>query len=216
MLDWNDFDTLLLDLDGTLLDLAFDNRFWLEHVPQAYAQAKGVEPAAARELLVPIFRSREGTLDWYCVDHWSRTLGIDIRELKERAAAEITWLPGAREFLARARAQGKRAVLLTNAHPVTLQIKDLRTGVRKLVDLALSSHDLGAPKEDPAFWEVVRTIEQFDPQRTLFVDDSLAVLRAARQAGLPRLRAIRCPDSSRPERQIEEFESVSGVAQLFA
>ncbi|MEK9134555.1 MAG: haloacid dehalogenase, partial [Pseudomonadota bacterium] len=30
MVAWNNLDTLLLDLDGTLLDLHYDNHFWLE------------------------------------------------------------------------------------------------------------------------------------------------------------------------------------------
>ncbi|HBT55971.1 MAG TPA: haloacid dehalogenase, partial [Pseudomonas sp.] len=33
MLNWNAIDTVLLDMDGTLLDLHFDNHFWLEHMP---------------------------------------------------------------------------------------------------------------------------------------------------------------------------------------
>ena len=34
-LDWTSIDTVLLDMDGTLLDLRFDNWFWQEHVPDA-------------------------------------------------------------------------------------------------------------------------------------------------------------------------------------
>ena len=34
--DWRAIDTVLLDMDGTLLDLRFDNYFWLELVPRKY------------------------------------------------------------------------------------------------------------------------------------------------------------------------------------
>jgi len=216
MLAWDDFDTLFLDLDGTLLDLAYDNHFWRMRVPQAYAQLRGLDLETARNTLVPLFKSREGTLDWYCIEYWSRTLQIDILALKEATASQITWLPGAREFLGTARERGKRLVLLTNAHPETLRIKDRQTGVGELLDEAHSSHRFGAPKEHGRFWSALMEIERFDAKRTLFVDDSLAVLRAARSAGLAHLRAICQPDSSSPERQVGEFAGVNGVASLFA
>ncbi|MEO1576619.1 MAG: HAD family hydrolase, partial [Pseudomonadota bacterium] len=31
---WSDIDNVLLDMDGTLLDLNFDTVFWLQVVPQ--------------------------------------------------------------------------------------------------------------------------------------------------------------------------------------
>ena len=37
MIDWSCIDTVLLDMDGTLLDLHFDNFFWSEHLPRTYA-----------------------------------------------------------------------------------------------------------------------------------------------------------------------------------
>ena len=46
-LPWSDIDTVLLDMDGTLLDLHFDNHFWLEHLPQRYAELHGVSRAMA-------------------------------------------------------------------------------------------------------------------------------------------------------------------------
>ena len=40
-----DIDTVLLDMDGTLLDLHYDNHFWLEHLPQRYAELHGISRA---------------------------------------------------------------------------------------------------------------------------------------------------------------------------
>ncbi len=211
---WPSIDTVLLDLDGTLLDLAFDNRFWRESVPAAWASTRSVSGDDARAALVPRFRAREGTLDWYCIDHWSRELEFDIAALKHAESHRIAWLPGAREFLGRVRAAGKRLVLLTNAHPTTLAIKDARTQVVSYFDATFSSHLFGAPKEDARFWQEVSRVESFDPARSLFVDDSLPVLRAARRAGIAHLYAVRRPDSSGDERRQTEFPAVDGVAQL--
>ena len=42
MLNWSDIHTVLLDMDGTLLDLHFDNHFWLEHFPARYSEQHGI------------------------------------------------------------------------------------------------------------------------------------------------------------------------------
>ena len=213
-LDWSAIDTVLTDLDGTLLDLAYDNRFWLERVPQAYAAARGLSPEQARSALSPRFRACEGQLSWYCIEHWSRELELDLVALKSRSTHEVSWLPGARQFLATLRARGKRLVLLTNSHPLVLDMKDRRTGVTSLVDAVFSSHRFGAPKEDPRFWDAVRSVEPFPPEKTLFVDDSPAVLHAARAAGIRFVVGIRRPDSVGSERDHAGFPAVDSVREL--
>ena len=47
-LNWNDIDTVLLDMDGTLLDRHFDDHFWLDHVPKRYADRYGMPLGTAR------------------------------------------------------------------------------------------------------------------------------------------------------------------------
>jgi len=210
-------DTLLLDLDGTLLDLAYDTHFWLEILPEHYGAARGLTPDEARAEILPRMRAWEGTLPWYCVDHWSRELDFDVVALKHRFPERIAWLPGAREFLARQRALGRRLVLATNSHPSTLALKDERTQLRAHLDAVHSSHEFGAPKEDPAFWRGFRERVAFDPARTAFLDDNLAVLRAGREAGIAHPIAITDPDSSRPRREPPpDFDWVEAVAQLDA
>ncbi len=205
---------MLLDLDGTLLDLAFDTYIWLGRVPELYAAAHALTIAEANSRLAPRFRELEGTLDWYCVDFWTRELGLDVRALHREERARIDWLPGARDFLARLRTAGKRRVLLTNSHPAILAIKDERTRVREWFDAAHSSHEFGVPKEDARFWQRIATREPFDPQRTLFVDDSLAVLRAAQAAGIRWVYRVRRPDSTRAPAAHPEFPAVDAVAEL--
>ena len=214
--DWTRIDHVLLDLDGTLLDLDFDNHFWQSLVPQQWGAARGIDAAAARALLQPRFAACEGTLPWYCTEHWSRELGLDIAALKREDAERIRWLPGAQQFLAAARARGKRLVLLTNAHPQALAIKHERTGVLDHFDASFSAHQFGAPKEDPRFWQALARVERYDPARSLFVDDSASVLAAARAAGIGLIRAIRRPDSVREARVHGEFTAVDALVELLA
>lgn len=212
--DWAHIDTVLLDLDGTLLDLAYDNHFWLEIVPAAYAAARMTSLDAARTEIAPLFRACEGTLPWYCIDHWSRQLDLDIRALKQANTEKISWLPGAREFLLHLRDRGKRVVMLTNSHPQVLRLKDEKTGVLSYFDAAFTSHEFGVPKEEARFWDAVRAVEPFDPGRSLFADDNPAVLRAARGAGIRWIYGVRRPDSAQTAREHVDVTAVDGVGEL--
>src|SRR5271163_1329538 len=97
--NWSAIDTVLLDMDGTLLDLRFDNWFWQELIPRRYAAAKGMSYAQTQGLLSLKFVEVKGTLKWYCIDHWSRELGLDIGSIKREALAQVGYLPGAEQFL---------------------------------------------------------------------------------------------------------------------
>ena len=165
-------------MDGTLLDLGFDNWFWQQHVPEVYARQHRLEPGTAAELLAPRFRAAQGSLAWSCIEHWSRELALDIGHLKRAAGGRVRFLPGAADFLGWLGVRGKRRILVTNAHPQTLAIKDERVSLGPLLDELHSSHSYGRPKEDPEFWPRLAASVRFDPRRTLFVDDSLPVLWA--------------------------------------
>jgi putative hydrolase of the HAD superfamily len=75
-------------------------------------------------------------------------------------------------------------------------------------DHMVVSHDFGLPKEDVKFWEHVQEVEPYDPQRTLLVDDSLPVLRSARDYGIKWLLAVYEPDTQQPRRDVGEFEAI--------
>jgi 5'-nucleotidase len=219
--DWSLIDTVLLDMDGTLLDLRFDNWFWQELIPRRYAAAKGLDLEETRRVLAPWFIEVRGTLQWYCIEYWSRLLELDIGGIKREALARVGFLPGAREFLSRLKGSGKRVVLVTNAHPATLAIKNegvaLKNGGVALsgyFHACYSTHRFEFPKEQAGFWPRLAAEEGFLPQRTLFVDDSLSVLDAARDFGIGWLRAVRCPDSGLPPQRTGEYVAVDGVGEL--
>jgi 5'-nucleotidase len=204
-----------IDMDGTLLDLRFDNWFWQELIPSRYAAANGMSPLEAWQFIEPKFRATRGTIEWYCIDHWTRELGLDIAEIKRTALQQVGYLPGAESFLLKLKASGKRRVLVTNAHPTTLAIKNEQVGLTAHFDACYSTHSFDAPKENAAFWPRLRAREPFVPERTLFVDDSLAVLHAAHGFGIGWLRAVRLPDSGQPAQNTGPFAAVDRVADLF-
>jgi 5'-nucleotidase len=208
--------SVFLDMDGTLLDLHFDNHFWLEHLPMRYSERHGISADAALEHLHPRFKAVEGTLAWYSIEHWSRELDMDIATLKREVEHLIQVLPHAEEFLKAMRAQGKRLVLVTNAHAPVLAMKMERTRIHSHFDRVISSHDLGHPKETAEFWHRLQETEPFDTATTLLADDSLPVLRAARSYGLRNIVAMRKPDTRRPAREMEDFASIETFAELLS
>jgi putative hydrolase of the HAD superfamily len=213
-LDWAAIDTVLLDMDGTLLDQRFDNWFWQELIPGHYAQANGISASEAKVLLAPKFRAVRGTMSWYCIDYWSAELALDIAAIKRSTLEQVDYLPGAQEFLLRLKSSGKRLVLVTNAHPMTLAIKNEQSRLTGYFDACYSTHPFQAPKEDDAFWPRLRAAEPFTPGRTLLVDDNLAVLDAAHRFGIAWLRAVRLPDSGRPAQDTGGYAAVDRIAEL--
>jgi putative hydrolase of the HAD superfamily len=210
-------DTLLLDLDGTLLDLGFDTHFWHSIVPGYYGRARGMSAEEALEQEIrPRLRAVEGTMNWYSIDYWSRMLELDIAKLTAVHDERIAWLPGAQDFLRRQRAAGRRLVLATNSHSEVLRIKDEKMSIRPLFDAMYSSQQFGAPKEYAEFWLRLRNAEPYDPARTAFIDDNPRVLAAARAARIDTVVAVTHPDLSRPPRAApagyEHVVAVSAIA----
>ena len=213
-LPWNAIDTVLLDMDGTLLDLHFDNHFWLQHLPQRYAELHGISRALAEAELLPLFREHAGTLKWYCTDFWSRELNLSIRDLKREVAHLIALRPDADRFIQALRHAGKQVVLITNAHRDSLSLKLERIELAPYFDRLISSHDYGFPKEDQQFWHALQQDIHFEPARSLFIDDSLPILRSAGHFGVGHLLAVRQPDSQAGPKDTEEFAAVEDYREL--
>jgi len=216
MIDWNKIDTVLLDMDGTLLDLNFDNHFWKEFVPLKFAQKQGVSLAQAKEQLTPLFKSMEGKLEWYCLDYWSEVLALDIAGLKAEISGLIAVLPHVTEFLEKIHQSHHKVLLVTNAHRDSLELKMEKTCLHQFFDGIISSHDFGFPKEHAEFWRLLEQQHAFEKQKTLLIDDSLAVLNSARQFGIGHVIAVSRPDTQLPKKDISDYPAIEDFRELMA
>jgi len=216
MIDWNKIDTVLLDMDGTLLDLNFDNHFWKEFVPLTYARKNGLTLEQAKDELVPLFKRMEGRLEWYCLDYWSQALALDIVGLKAEIAGLISVLPHVVDFLEAVRRSPRHVLLVTNAHPGSLGLKMEKTCLHPFFDQIISSHAAGKPKEHVEFWHWLAQCHDFDKSRTLLIDDSLAVLHAAKTFGIRHLLAVSRPDSAQPKKVIIDYPAIEDFRELMA
>jgi len=214
MIDWANIDTVLLDMDGTLLDLHYDNHFWMEHLPAIYAQKHSISEAAAHEKLHGAYTNERGTLDWYCLDHWSQRLDMDIPALKRELAHMVRLRPHVPEFLDAIREGNYDLLLVTNAHRTTLDIKMAQVDITPWFNRIVVSHDLDAPKEEQAFWQRLQALHHFEPERTLFIDDTESVLAAAAQFGIGYLITMLQPDSQGEVRDRTRFPGIQHFDEI--
>ena len=214
VINWQEIDTLLLDIDGTLLDRNFDNVVWEDLLPARFGAANSLELDEAREMLEDHMRYVGRTLDYYRTDYWTEYTGVNLLDLHEEAAHLLKFRTGTRRFLDWVRKKRIRSILATNADRDCLAMKDRYCGLSDEVETIVSCHDYGATKETQAFWVSLNSEHPFDRDRTLFIDDDEAVLGAAERYGIGHLLTIRQPDSKRPPRERLRFKSVDNLMEL--
>lgn len=216
MINWPVIDTVLLDMDGTLLDLSFDNFFWLEYLPQRYAEERGLPRDEARAFLEALSDSLRGSLDWYCLDHWSTALAMDIEALKREVRGHIRFRPHTMEFLNFLKCIGKQAILVTNAHPGALELKSTASGLHQHLDRMISSHEFRLAKENEGFWHRLSAREELDLARCLFIDDSPPVLQRARAEGVGHLLQVLQPDTRLAPHEADGFPGIVHFTEIMS
>ena len=213
-INWQEIDTVLLDLDGTLLDLHFDNYFWLDHLPMRWAQVNGRSESECRTYLHGLFQDMRGTLNWYCLDYWSEKLQMDMVELKKEVIDKIQLRPYAISFLEYLGDIGKQKILVTNGHPDGMKLKFFHTCIESHFDQVVSCHRFQAPKEEQSFWRQFQGLHPFDKNRTLFIDDNESVLVSAERYGIKHLLQILQPDMQQPSRPIGNFPAIEHFSEI--
>lgn len=214
LLDWSQIDTVLLDMDGTLIDLHFDNTLWNSHLPKAYAQANLMSTDEARELLFGHMQLNARTIKFYCLDYWAEFTGLNILQLHRDVSGLLRYRDGTEEFLHWLQSHPGRVMMATNAHRDSVKIKDSRLNLLRYFDTVVSSHDYQQVKESQEFWQTLVTTETIDPQRALFIDDNEAVLDSAAQFGIANVLCVASPDSRRPARTESAHPIVHNLADL--
>ncbi|CFQ37587.1 GMP/IMP nucleotidase [Yersinia bercovieri] len=213
-LNWQEIDTVLLDMDGTLLDLEFDSHFWLKQVPERLSQHRGIPLASAHKIIHDEYLAVQHTLNWYCFDYWSERLDLDIYAMTTEAGSRVRLRQDTEPFLSSLRERGLQTILLTNAHPHSLAVKIEHTALDQHLDLLLSTHTFGYPKEDQRLWQAVVQHTGLVPARTLFVDDSEAILDAAHTFGIRYCLGIENPDSSCADKIFHRHPAINDYRKL--
>lgn len=211
MINWEKINLVLLDMDGTLLDLHFDNYFWQTHIPSKYAQAHNISLAEAQHYLHMETGKVLGEIEWYCLDYWTHKLKLPIVELKREIQHKIALRPDTLPFLNALKQANKKVVLLTNAHPDSLSLKVERTALDQHIDLLISTHRYGATKESQILWQKLQIDLTFSNDSTLFVDDNLTILNSAKKFGIKHLLSVANPDSTMPSTNSAHLQGYSSI-----
>jgi len=211
---WDDVNTVLLDMDGTLLDKHFDDYFWEVYVPEHYSLLHDISVEEAREQLLARYREVESTLEWTDLEYWSHELGLDIPELKMRVNHMIGVHPYVVEFLEFCLSARKKLYLITNAHSRTLSIKLEKTSIGPWFDRVICAEEVGLAKEDPEFWRRLEEMLGYNPKRTLLADDTEKVLRSAEEYGIRHLIYVARSSSMQAVRYSGKYPSIDYFKEL--
>jgi len=211
----SEIDAVLLDMDGTLLDLHYDNHFWLEFIPQQYALKHQLSLQQAKHHVYAQCEKVSGSLNWYCYDYWSKTLGLDIHALQHKTKHKIQVRSDTLWFLEKLKQLNIPMFILTNAHRSGVELKMQQCELSHYFKRIISSHDYKTPKENLRFWSSVEEDLQVDFSRCLFIDDSEKILAVAEQAGMGFLRGIATPDSEKGAQTMQAFTTIKQFSVLF-
>jgi 5'-nucleotidase len=213
-INWQEIGTVLLDMDGTLLDKHFDDYFWEEHVPAVYARENKMDFWDAYDELMGRYKSKEGTLAWTDLDYWSNELGLQIAEMKSMMNHLIQVHPYVIDFLKFCREKNKKVYLVTNAHSKTLAIKMAKTEIESYFDAIVCSEEIGVAKEDAEFWERLEIKLKIDKNTCLLADDNEAVLASAEKYGIKKLIFVAKSSSTKPVVHSKKYPSIVFFKEL--
>ena len=213
-INWKSIKTVLLDMDGTLLDLNFDNYFWQEYLPIHWGSLNNIDALSAKKQLRDWYAKEAGTLSWYSLDFWTERLKFNVLELKSDVQHLIKYRPHAETFLQRLNESGFFVVMVTNAHEDLIKMKIEKTNIDIFFDRIISAHTIGHAKEEEPFWKKLQLEVPFNCDETLLIDDNLMVLRAARKYGIRNLLTIGKPDSHGPEQETAEFDAIHSFQDI--
>ena len=182
---FKDIECLLIDMDGVILDNAYDNDFWQNQIPEVIADNKGIAFDDAKRLAIQIFNYKKNTKDWYDVDYWSNMLDIDIEAQKrsEKSFSRISLYDGVIDTLSVLKNKTK-TILITNAHRKTLNIKLEKYNLTSYFDEMVCAHELNYVKEDIQLWYMLRSKYRLDYEKTLLVEDTINNINVGLSAGI--------------------------------
>lgn len=213
-IDLDNLDWTLLDMDGTLLDLHFDDQVWNHRLPERYAEKNGLSINEGRDRILSLMSPIRGTIEWYCFDHWKALTDIELTDIEDEVFNLVTSRPGALDFLQEIQTKQTNVALATNADPRSMKRKIHHINIEKYFDRIISSHEFGWSKEQPKFWEGLQRELAFDPQNTLLIDDNHNVLKAAKEFGIAHLYGIKLPNTRGAMVESDEFYCLSSFTEL--
>ncbi|WP_192453970.1 HAD-IA family hydrolase [Acinetobacter oleivorans] len=209
---------IMFDMDGTLLDLSFDDFIWNECLPERHAKIHQLPLSESKEKLYQFYQSHRHTLVWYSSSYWTKTVGVDVLKLQQEFQSKIQARSGCIELLQQLKEQGYICWLVTNADRASLRLKLDNIAIEHFFDVIISSEQVGYAKEDINFWQELQRLHPFNPDKTIFIDDTATVLKTAEKFGIQHLFTISQPSSLKDIKQHQdlEFKTLDRLTELLS
>ena len=211
MVKLNSTTAILSDLDGVILDLAYDIKFWELWLPEQVANQtnKSIEETKA-EIMAEIDIQR-GTLNFYDLNYWDDLLNVDCMQIFIEKTERCSYLEGSYEALQRLSTLKNPKYILTNGDPRIQEYKAETQNFLEFFDSIFYSMHVGYPKESKEFWALARHNLNLDFEDTIFIDDDFKVATAAAKAGIKQVAWITPGKNRILQNKVETFASLSDL-----
>ena len=211
MVKLNSTTAILSDLDGVILDLAYDIKFWELWLPEQVANQtnKSIEETKA-EMKAEIDIQR-GTLNFYDLNYWDDLLNVDCMQIFREKTERCSYLEGSYEALQRLSTLKNPKYIMTNGDPRIQDYKAETQNFLEFFDSIFYSMHVGYPKESKEFWALARHNLNLDFEDTIFIDDDFKVATAAAKAGIKQVAWITPGKNRILQNKVETFASLSDL-----
>lgn len=184
MVKLNSTTAILSDLDGVILDLSYDIRFWELWLPEHVADQNNQSIEEAQEKIQAEIDAQRGTLNFYDLNYWDDLLDVDCMQIIKAKEERCSYLKGSNEALQKLSVLKNPKHILTNGDPRVQEYKAEIQDFLKFFDSIFYSMHAGYPKEQKEFWALARHNLNLDFEDAIFIDDDFKVVTAAVKAGI--------------------------------
>lgn len=201
-------------MDGTLLDLAYDDFIWNHLLPIRYAEIHQCTIEQSKTTLFEFYQEHNHTLNWYSSRFWTAKVGVDVLAMQIEYKDKVKKREGCLELLNYLKENGYSIWLATNADAAGLKLKLEKTHLADYFDVIISSETIGHAKEFVEFWEILAKQHPFDAKTSYFIDDTEKVLNGAKKFGIHNLFSIQQPSSDNAPRTEFAYPMLNNLTDL--
>ena len=211
MVKLNSTTAILSDLDGVILDLSYDIKFWELWLPEHVADQNNQSIEEAQEKIQAEIDAQRGTLNFYDLNYWDDLLDVDCMQIIKAKEERCSYLKGSNEALQKLSVLKNPKHILTNGDPRVQEYKAEIQDFLKFFDSIFYSMHAGYPKEQKEFWALARHNLNLDFEDAIFIDDDFKVVTAAVKAGIKQVIWITPGKNRILQNGIETFPSLNDL-----
>ena len=216
MVKLNSTTAILSDLDGVILNLEYDIKFWELWLPEHVASQLNQNLEEVKTKIRAEIDAQRGTLNFYNLNYWDDWLNVDCMEIIREQEEKCSYLQGSYEALQRLSTLKNPKHILTNGDPRAQEYKAETQNFLEFFDSIFYSMQTGYSKEQKEFWALARHNLNLDFEDAIFIDDDFKVVTAAIKAGIKQVAWITPGKNRILQNGVETFPSLAGLVNAIS